>query len=287
MLNLYKTLLKNKTQLSDSVYLFNFDLVDPPEFSFSPGQYLLLEVPQSGDEPIKRPYSIASSNQQKNRFDLIVQIIPQGRATSYLSSLKSGDKVIFYGPAGVFTLRPNLKNKIFLATGCGIAPVRSMIFSLYKISDFSLLSDFNSAPKETKSDNLDDRQNGIIKNDFQKLDKQDSIDVKLFWGLRYYQDIYLYEEFKKPSEKPVNFQFKICLSREYSLKQISSTEQKYFSFGHINKEIEKLFLNQKRDRSVFTKTDFYLCGGREIVDSLRNFLLEKGIKETNIYFEKY
>jgi len=210
--------------------------MEPKEIVFKAGQYLMLKVP-SNKGPVSRLYSIASSIAEKNSFELIVQIIPGGLASSYLSNLKVKDEVVFQGPAGMFGLKENDRPKIFLATGTGIAPVRSIL----KSSKFKVQSS------------------------------------KLFWGLKYYKDVYLFNELKQ-------FDPKICLSREDGLDYIPETDRKYFKLGHIDSCFAKLLTT---NYSLLTSSDFYLCGGRDIVESLRLFLINKGVLQENIMFEKF
>lgn len=229
MLSTYKTILTKKTQLNSDTYLYHFNLIEPKEMAFKPGQYLVLKVP-SDKGPVSRLYSIASSNNVKNNFELIIGIIPGGLASNYLFSLKENTEVIFQGPAGLFSLKKNEREKIFLVTGTGIAPIRSMLES-YRLPVTS---------------------------------------YKLFWGLKNYKDLYLFDELKQ-------FNPKICLSRELNLDMIPESDKIFFELGHV----DSCFIKQ------FNNFDFYLCGGRQIVESLKQFLLNKKIPVENIYFEKF
>ena len=129
MLTSFKTRLVKKTKLTEVVYLFQFSLVDPLSINFLAGQYLILLVPSAEGE-IKRLYSIASSPTRTDSFELVVEVVENGVASNYLRNLEIGAEVKFQGPAGAFTLKENNNNKVFLATGTGIAPVRSMIKKL-------------------------------------------------------------------------------------------------------------------------------------------------------------
>jgi ferredoxin-NADP reductase len=243
MLILYQTQLTKKINLASNVYLFEFSLIEPKEISFLAGQYLILLVPSKG-ETISRLYSIASPPWQKNSFELVVELIEGGVGSTYLKNLKIGDKALFKGPAGMFTLKETSKNKVFFATGTGIAPIRSMIMESQKL--------------EVKS---------------QKF---------LFWGLRKKEDVYFLDEFKKIKEKDKNFEFKICLSKETSLSKVESD---FFSLGHVDYVFEKE-LFPKIKKTIFD-FEFYLCGGRVVVESLRQFLLQKNIPQSAIFFEKF
>ena len=228
MLSTYKTILSQKTKLTFDVYLYHFDLIEPKEINFKAGQYLMIKIP-TNKGPVSRLYSIASSAAKKNSFELIIQIIPGGLASNYLSNLKVKDEIVFQGPAGMFCLRKNKRPKIFLATGTGIAPVKSILVSYQlPVSGYSL-----------------------------------------FWGLKTYKDIDLFDELKM-------FNLKICLSREQNLDMISEVDKKFFELGHVNSY-----------SPLLTTADYYLCGGRQIVESLRLFLINKGVLQENIMFEKF
>jgi len=251
MLISYQTQLTKKVNLAGNVYLFEFSLLEPKEIIFLAGQYLILSVPHNG-KIFSRLYSIASPSWQKNSFELVVELVEGGMGSSYLNSLNIGDKVLFKGPAGMFTLKKTDKNKIFFATGTGIAPIRSMI----KENQFLL---------ENKDKNKNEKKIGNY----------------LFWGLKNKEDVYFFDEFKNLT-KLNNFNFKICLSREKDLKDL---DQLFFALGHVDSVFEKELYSQIKD-SLFN-FDFYLCGSREVVESLRNYLIKKNIPSSNIFFEKF
>ena len=243
MLISYQTQLTKKINLAGNVYLFEFSLIEPKEINFFAGQYLILSVPYN-TESVSRMYSIASPPWQKNSFELVVELVEGGVGSSYLKNLKIGDKVFFKGPAGIFTLKKTDKNKIFFATGTGIAPIRSMIMESQK--------------SEVKSQNF------------------------LFWGFRKKEDVYFLEEFKKIKEENKNFEFKICLSKETSLSKVESD---FFSLGHVDYVFEKELFPKIKE--IIFDFEFYLCGGRGVVESLRQFLLQKNIPQSAIFFEKF
>jgi len=65
---------------------------------------------------------------------------------------------------------------------------------------------------------------------------------------------------------------------------VPEEDKKYFFLGHIDSCFEKLFTNHY---SLITVNEFYLCGGRNIVESLKQFLLSKNVPKENIIFEKF
>lgn len=235
MLQTFKTTLSSKKLLTGNIYLFNFKLIEPLEMKFIAGQYMMLKVPKDGSF-VSRLYSIASPPNIKDSFELIIELVPQGIGSCYVESLKLGQEVVFQGPAGIFYLNQNEKTKIFLVTGTGIAPVRSILKGMT------------------------------------------SANYYLFWGLKTLKDIYLLDEFKQ-------FNLKICLSKENNLEMVTEVDRKYFDLGHVDYVFDKQFGNLTIEQ--LNNFEFYLCGARTVVESLKQFVLAKNIPPTNIHFEKF
>ncbi len=98
-------------------------------FSFTAGQFIMLNVPYKTTF-VRRAYSIASAP-QSGVLEICLNLVPEGIASNYIFGLHEGDKILFDGPWGVFKVRKNSnKEKWFVATGTGIAPLRSMIHDL-------------------------------------------------------------------------------------------------------------------------------------------------------------
>ncbi|MDN3658555.1 FAD-binding oxidoreductase [Ferruginibacter paludis] len=98
--------------------------------NFKPGQFVTLDLPIH-EKPNKRwrSYSIASSPDGSNVFELIIVLDKNGTGTPYLfNEVTVGSELKFRGPQGVFTLKePIDKDLVFICTGTGIAPFRSML----------------------------------------------------------------------------------------------------------------------------------------------------------------
>lgn len=98
----------------------------PSGFSFLAGQFVRFEVPALEGE-ILRPYSISSAP-SKPYLEFCVKILPNGKASQYFSILEEGGSAVIGRAQGVFICRPEHElNKMFIATGAGVAPVMSMI----------------------------------------------------------------------------------------------------------------------------------------------------------------
>ena len=139
---------------------------------YIPGQFVSIKV---ADRKVN-PYSIASIP-EPNHFRLIIDNKPGGAGSQFFTYLKIGDTIQFLGPLGRFTLKPTeAAEYIFLATGSGIAPLRTMIEHLLQ------------QEKTTKP-------------------------VKLYFGLRHPQDIFWQNTLKQLVDQHPNFTYKITLSR--------------------------------------------------------------------------
>ncbi len=112
--------------LSPSVFELTF--TTDRYLEFKAGQYVSVVVPHEG-KPLRRPYSIASAP-EKSPIELCIQRIEHGPGSTYLQSLKPGDTFSGFAPYGflLFHPKPN-RDVIFVSTGTGIAPFRSMILS--------------------------------------------------------------------------------------------------------------------------------------------------------------
>ena len=116
-------------KLTPTVYQIQFDTDQPLEFKA--GQFLSVIVPGAGPggRDLRRAYSIASPPQKKP-IELCVKLVSGGPGTNYLCNLKVGDEFKAIAPYGDFVFKPqDHRHAFFIATGTGLAPFRSMIFS--------------------------------------------------------------------------------------------------------------------------------------------------------------
>ena len=86
-------------------------------------------------------YSMASYPEEKGIIMLNVRIAtppprvpdaPPGQMSSYIWSLKPGDKVTISGPFGEFFAKDTDAEMVFIGGGAGMAPMRSHIFDQLK-----------------------------------------------------------------------------------------------------------------------------------------------------------
>jgi ferredoxin-NADP reductase len=104
----------------------------------------------------------------------------------------------------------------------------------------------------------------------------------LFWGMPSVADLYLFDELKSVAIDDPLFTFFICLSKETSLDKIDPAGRSYFRPGHINDAVKELVGSPSHNG-----LEFYICGRREVVESLREFLYSHNIDRSLIFFERY
>jgi CDP-4-dehydro-6-deoxyglucose reductase, E3 len=161
--------------LTRDVRAIRLELMRPSEIHFQAGQFVSFEVEKPGlPFPVTRPYSIASPPSNRCGIDLLLNLVPGGPGSTFLFSLESGDPVNFRGPAGTFVLREYPDRRLlFVATGTGIAPIRSMLHA--------------RLPSPTP--------------------------VTLIWGLRNERDIYYQDELADLAARFPEFSYTITLSQ--------------------------------------------------------------------------
>ena len=149
----------------------------------------MLELVIHKPEPKFRAYSMASYPAEDNIIMLNVRIatppfdrknggfmkVNPGVCSSYIYSLKPGDKVTISGPYGEFHIKDTQKEIIFIGGGAGMAPMRSHILDLF-------------------------------------LTKHTQRKVSYWYGGRSLRELFYIDDFKKIEAENPNFKFNIALS---------------------------------------------------------------------------
>jgi CDP-4-dehydro-6-deoxyglucose reductase len=115
-------------QLSTDVLKVVLRLPPTSTFGFHPGQY----IDVIGHGGLRRSYSIANAPASSNQIDLHIRKVPGGVMSEYwFQRAQVNDLLRLNGPLGTFFLRDvEGLDLVFLATGTGIAPIKSMLESL-------------------------------------------------------------------------------------------------------------------------------------------------------------
>lgn len=167
-------LVKNIKRVADDTILLHLRLPLHANLMFAAGQYIDFLLPDGA----RRSYSIANASRPQGVIDIELHIrhMPGGLFTDWLfGSAKLRDKLDIEGALGGFYLRESDKPVLFLATGTGYAPVRSMILT--------------------------------------EIARGSTRPMTLYWGARTLKDMYLYEEARELAERHPNLRFVPVLSR--------------------------------------------------------------------------
>ncbi len=119
--------------LTGDIKQFRFELVEPKEIDYVPGQYVQLRAPvyEKSKEEVYRAYSISSDPAEENIIDLIIRLVPGGICTTYcFEYLKVGDEVKMNGPYGDFRLSETEAPIVFIAGGSGMAPIKCILHDM-------------------------------------------------------------------------------------------------------------------------------------------------------------
>lgn len=124
--------LMRKVCLSASAQCFHLEFLaeDLPAFDFAPGQFISMVASDSSGKRFLRAYSLAAAP-AGNRFDMCVVRVEGGFFSNLLCDLQPGETVSFQGPHGRFKLREPLGDTMLVATGTGVAPMRSFLQHLF------------------------------------------------------------------------------------------------------------------------------------------------------------
>jgi len=113
----------------------DFDVAD--RFKAAWENFNLWQLKASASEPVFRAYSLASPPYENTCIRFTIRIatpppgVPEalpGIGSSYVFSLKPGDRVTFSGPYGDFFVKDTDREMCFVGGGAGMAPMRSHIF---------------------------------------------------------------------------------------------------------------------------------------------------------------
>jgi len=145
---------------------------------FKSGQYVQLQIPryELTKGPEFRAYSIASSSHEHDAVELVITKVPEGAVSTYVHDyLKEGDRLTIIGPYGDFYLRDSDRDILLIATGSGLAPVKSILYQL----------------------------------EYEKCRKK----ITLFFGDKKRPDLLYYEELTEMAARMSNFTYTPTLSR--------------------------------------------------------------------------
>jgi Na+-transporting NADH:ubiquinone oxidoreductase subunit F len=171
----------------DNIRFADFDIA--PEYRAEWEQYKMFDLVAKNPEPTFRAYSMANHPAEGNIVMLNIRIatppfdrvnggfmpVDPGICSSYIFSLKPGDKITISGPYGEFFVKDTPNEKMFIGGGAGMAPMRSHLFHLFKT-------------EKTK------------------------LPITFWYGARSVREIFYADQFEELEKQFPNFKFHIALS---------------------------------------------------------------------------
>lgn len=153
-------------------------------------KYGIFDLKMKNPESTFRAYSMANHPAEGNIVMLNIRIatppfdringgfmkVNPGICSSYIYSLKPGEKITISGPYGEFFLKDNDNEMMFIGGGAGMAPMRSHLFHI-----------FHTLKDRTKK-------------------------VTFWYGARSWSEVFYYEEFCAIAKEFPNFKFNLALS---------------------------------------------------------------------------
>jgi propane monooxygenase reductase subunit len=118
-------------ELTHDIRLLRLKVDDDEPFSFRPGQYVDICIPDQEDE--HRSFSMANTTSAPDELEFMIKLYPGGKFSGLLQNggLKSGDALGVTGPYGVFTLRGSSPRRLlFIGGGAGMAPILCLLRSM-------------------------------------------------------------------------------------------------------------------------------------------------------------
>jgi Na+-transporting NADH:ubiquinone oxidoreductase subunit F len=254
----YRAKVTELEDLTHDTKRIRFRLLDAKGFTFTPGQYAFLKVPDeyvnqwnaryaTTHKEITRPYSFASSSSRLPFFDLMVKLagpppgedVPPGIASTYIhKELKVGDEVSFSAPTGKLYLRKDTGHPIVIvAGGTGAAPFISLLEYWF--------------------------ENGFEKNN----------EIHFFFGVRSRRDLFWHERFQEWARTKPKFHYVPALSNP-------APEDKW--------EGETGFIQLSVDKHIAAPSDAdaYLAGPPIMMREAVKVLNAKGITKERIHFDE-
>jgi len=211
--------------------------------------------------PTLRAYSMATYPAEGNIIKLNVRIatppfdrvkggfmdVNPGICSSYIYSLKPGDKVMISGPYGEFFIPDNCPNDqefVFIGGGAGMAPMRSHIMHLFKT---------------------------------EKTNRK----VNFFYGARSLKEAFYLEDYAQIEKEFPNFKFHLALDRPDPEADKAGVP---YVAGFVHNVLYETYLkNHEAPEDIL----YLMCGPPMMAQSVVNLLDSLGVASENILFDNF
>ena len=221
-------------------------------------------------EPTVRAYSMANYPAEGDVFMLTVRIatppftadrsgfqnVNPGIASSYIFSLKPGDKVIMSGPYGEFRVKEDSKAEmIWVGGGAGMAPLRSQIMHILRGEAHSS----NQAIKQSSN-----------------LPK-----MSYFYGARALNEVFYLQDFLQLEKDFPNFSFHLALDRPDPAADAAGVK---YTAGFVHNVMYETYL---KDHPAPEDIEYYMCGPGPMSKAVVAMLDNLGVQPENIAYDDF
>ena len=227
-------------------------------------------------EPTVRAYSMANYPAEGDVFMLTVRIatppltpdrkgfqkVNPGIASSYIFSLKPGDKVTMSGPYGDFHIKSvpgqgdmeavsgqqavgRLPEMVWIGGGAGMAPLRAQIMHLTRT-----------------------------------LDTRDR-EMHYFYGARALNEVFYLDDFLQLEKEFPNFHFHLALDREDPSADAAGVN---YTVGFVHQVMYNTYL---KDHPEPEEIEYYMCGPGPMSKAVTDMLYNLGVAEENIMYDNF
>lgn len=187
----------------------------------------LFNLKARSSEEVSRAYSMANHPAEGNIIKLNVRIatppwdreknrfqnVPPGIASSYIFSLKPGDKVNISGPYGDFFIKETDKEMVYIGGGAGMAPLRSHIFHLFHTVETNRKVSYWYGARSKREIFYKEDFEGIAKNnenfDFH-VALSDPLDEDKWAGYTGFIHDVVHDEYLSKHEEPEEIEYYLC-----------------------------------------------------------------------------
>ena len=241
------------------------DPAGPDKFKGEWDKFNLWDLNMKNDEAVFRAYSMANHPAEGNIVMLNIRIatppwdrskntwmnVNPGVCSSYVYSLKPGDKVTVSGPYGEFFIKETENEMVYIGGGAGMAPMRSHLFHL-----------FHTMKTKRK--------------------------VTFFYGGRSKRELFYLDDFRAIEKEFPNFKFHVALSEplpEDNWVEKKSLDDEGDGFvGFIHQiVIDYHFKLHEAPEDI----EVYFCGPPLMNQAILKMCDDWGIPEENVDFDDF
>lgn len=238
---------------------------EPDKFKMEWDKFNLWPLKMKNDETVERAYSMASYPAEGREIMLNVRIatppwdrannrwmdVNPGIASSYIFSLKKGDKAVISGPYGEFFIKETNSEMLYIGGGAGMAPMRSHLYHLFRTL---------------------------------KTGRK----VTYWYGGRSKRELFYTEHFRALERDFPNFKFYLVLSEplpEDNWKVMKDTNDEGDGFvGFVHQAVIDQYLS-KHDSPE--DIEFYFCGPPMMNNAVVKMCDDWGVPPENVSFDDF